>query len=243
MTHLKNRDYFKLFINHTNEKKVTLIKLIEIIKPNKSKSFLDCGCGSGEYTIPLSNLFGKTIAFDVIDKITENLNGKINVKFVKSSLEDIKLVDKFDVILLSHVIFHTDETKWISILKKLLKSLSPDGKIIIITHAIGSEWIEFMKEFCHKVSLRCPEGGKRIKDMLEKLKLNYKLHEIETKITSKSVDSMYNLCAFFFADKKNEYFKLEKEVKDYLERFKKNNELVIQGKQSIFEIDNKPEHK
>lgn len=44
-----NTELFELFVKHTDEKKVLLKKIIEIVRPNKSMTFLDCGCGTRGY--------------------------------------------------------------------------------------------------------------------------------------------------------------------------------------------------
>ena len=90
-----------------------------------NKNLLDYGCGWGGFLREVKNAKSLT-GFEVRQECLDYLKNKRNIKLIKS-LD--KLNHKFDIITLFHVLEHLSNP--LDVLKKLKKTLKPNGKIII----------------------------------------------------------------------------------------------------------------
>ena len=106
------------------------------IKDLKNLRILDLGCGGGLISEPLTKLGAKVTGIDFVKKNIEIAKfhankSNLKIKYINSDLSSFKANYKFDVILMLEVIEHLDN--WKNIIKKIIKNLKPNGKIIFST--------------------------------------------------------------------------------------------------------------
>jgi len=106
------------------------------LKTIKDLEILDLGCGGGLTCEPLARLGGNVTGIDFVKKNIEiakkhSFTSNLNIKYIHNDLESIKLVKKYDLILILEVLEHLDE--WETLLKKISYNLKPNGKVIIST--------------------------------------------------------------------------------------------------------------
>ncbi len=102
----------------------------------KGLEILDLGCGGGLVCEPLARLGANVTGIDFINnniKIAKDHSkiSNLNINYLNQDLSSLKLKNKFDIILMLEIIEHLDD--WENVVKKILKFLKPQGKIIFST--------------------------------------------------------------------------------------------------------------
>jgi SAM-dependent methyltransferase len=106
----------------------------EIASEHEKLSLLDIGCGTGNYSIALADVF--SLEFTGVD-ISEEMLGKAKSKCPEGKwlLQDIETAEfeeeSFDVILFSYVVQHIDHVKTLPKIHRFLRK--PHGKLLIVT--------------------------------------------------------------------------------------------------------------
>lgn len=123
------------------------IQLKKITKGTKVKSFLDFGTGNGRYAHSASELF-KGANIWAVDFFDNNIFKNFPNKIIYSNYKKFyKTKNKFDVILLRHVIEHNHNP--IKLLKKLRKRLNKNGIIYIEVPNLNSGTAKIFKNNWH----------------------------------------------------------------------------------------------
>ena len=112
--------------------------IIDQIKPKKIKdlNILDLGCGGGLVCEPLARLGANVTGIDFVKQNIEvakqhAYENKLKINYSKQDLNNLKLKNKFDIIIVFEVIEHLEN---IPIFIKNIKShLKINGKILIST--------------------------------------------------------------------------------------------------------------
>ena len=105
-------------------------------KPLKNIELLDIGCGGGLLSEPMCRLGAKVTGIDASQKNIyvasyHSKKNKLNINYLCSSPENIKLKKKFDVILNMEVVEHVDDLNLF--LKKSSLMLKKNGLMFIST--------------------------------------------------------------------------------------------------------------
>jgi 2-polyprenyl-3-methyl-5-hydroxy-6-metoxy-1,4-benzoquinol methylase len=98
----------------------------------KGDSCLEFGCADGEGTKILLRYFDKVVAVDGSEKLINKAKNKIKNKkavFICSLFEKFKINEKFDVIVLAHILEHVENP--VQVLKSAKEFLKKDGIMII----------------------------------------------------------------------------------------------------------------
>lgn len=128
--------YDKIGTNYNATRKADPIlvnKLLEHLSPEKDGTYLDIGCGTGNYTNELQKKGFQLIGIDPSEKMLEEARLKNrNVDWRVGKVEDLDLLDNsVDGIIGSLTIHHwIDLNKGFSELSRVLK---PNGRIVIFT--------------------------------------------------------------------------------------------------------------
>jgi 2-polyprenyl-3-methyl-5-hydroxy-6-metoxy-1,4-benzoquinol methylase len=138
----------------------------------KGKTCLELGCADGEGTKILMNYFDSTVAVDGSDKLIRKAQKEIRsekVTFIRSYFEDFEISEKFDTILLAHVLEHVDNPEFV--IKKVVEFLKENGVLIIDVpnaNSIHRQAGVLMKMLKNKYQLNQADksiGHKRVYDM------------------------------------------------------------------------------
>ena len=105
-------------------------------KPLQNIEFLDIGCGGGLLSEPMCRLGAKVTGIDASQKNIDvasyhSKKNKLNINYLCSSPENIKLKKKFDVILNMEVVEHVEDLNLF--LKKSSLMLKKNGLMFIST--------------------------------------------------------------------------------------------------------------
>ena len=104
--------------------------------PLKNINILDIGCGGGLISVPMKKLGANVVG---IDASLKNINiaktyskkNNLNIKYICSSPEKLKINKKFDILLMLEIVEHVDDINLF--VKKSSKFLKKNGLMFIAT--------------------------------------------------------------------------------------------------------------
>ena len=123
-------------IKYIKENIVSSFKLRNNKKPLEKINILDIGCGGGLLSEPMTRLGANVTGIDAsvkniqIAKLHAKKN-KLNINYLCSSPEKIKITKKFDVILNMEIIEHVEDINFF--IKSCSKLLKKDGLMFVAT--------------------------------------------------------------------------------------------------------------
>jgi cyclopropane fatty-acyl-phospholipid synthase-like methyltransferase len=132
-------DEFKIFKGNFDHLIDKFQMVVELLKLNKSDSFLDIGCGRGEMVIYHALTGGKSMGVDFSDEAIKLAREKANelkagCTFVISSFETIDEQEKFDKIVSIDFIEHISVGEGKAFFEKCYNLLNSGGRLVIYTY-------------------------------------------------------------------------------------------------------------
>lgn len=238
-----NRD-IQSFFRFSNEKTILVREIIKIIRPQKSYSVIDIGCGEGYFVKEIHKKVKKCVALDPDPAMLAILKQKIgvcsNVFFVSKRFEDYENNEKFDIALASHTLSFF-ENKWNAIMK-MLNYTKEGGKAIIVLHSHLSEQFQILEEMFRKVY------KKRINHIYAEAVYNHllacgfepKLYEVETVSKLPSLETACQMSYFLFRiDYQKAMSEIKNLIREYLEKRRKNEYIEIKTNHGIIILPKK----
>lgn len=212
----------KLYLNSTCETANRQYFFEKYIQNNTIRDhFAEVGVGDGAITKILSKGFNNATLIDnnntaLNQQILNNLSNR-NVYKINKSISDLSLPpQKFDAIILSHVIYYLDRNKIISLLLKLFSSLKENGELVIVLSG-GLDKQKIIEDFngnlidLSKFTLQLSHAFKR------------KISIWDTKETSIAYTEhvALNIAGFYLCDGKA--IATKSDLALYIKQFKKEN--------------------
>ena len=123
-------------IKYIKENIVSDFKIKNKYKPLNGLKVLDIGCGGGLLSEPMARLGAKVVG---IDASNQNIKvakyhlkkSKLNIKYINASPENLKIKEKFDIILNMEIVEHVENVNFF--IKKSSKFLKKSGIMFIAT--------------------------------------------------------------------------------------------------------------
>ncbi len=141
-----------LLDNRSNEFQITtkLINTCILPKLGNKKYFLDIGAGFGRFSLEIGKKFTTTSIIEpnqmLHRQLLKKLKGKVEInRSIQIPLENVKFEkeEKYDLILLSHILYYIPPELWFGEIQKLLNILHPKGLLIIILWSPKSQAYEY----------------------------------------------------------------------------------------------------
>ena len=167
------------------QRRVNLAKEFLDIKP--ADKLLECGCGTGEFTLHLSeNLNNKSMiyAMDLSKTLIKTAGSKLqkpNVEFIVGNSAQTDFPDNFfDHVIGNGVLHHLDLNSSINEFKRILK---PGGKILFFEPNMANPqiWLQFHVKLFRKLTRMSPDEKTFWRWELKKQLLSYNLNNVKIK--------------------------------------------------------------
>jgi len=123
-------------IKYIKENIIRHFKIQSKDKPLKDIDILDVGCGGGLISVPMKKLGANVVGIDAslkninVAKIYSKKNN-LEIKYICSSPEKLKIKKKFDVLLMLEIVEHVDDINLF--VKQSTKFLKKNGLMFIAT--------------------------------------------------------------------------------------------------------------
>ena len=123
-------------IKYIKENIINHFKLKNKFRPLSGISILDIGCGGGLLSEPMSRMGANVTGIDASDKNIQIAKlhakkNKLEINYLCSSPEKLKITKKFDVILNMEIVEHVEDTDFF--LKSCSKLLKKNGLMFVAT--------------------------------------------------------------------------------------------------------------
>ena len=218
------QEKFERFKQLTNEE----VKIIDIIRKNtkieSNTKILEVGSNKGNISKSLQPKKQNITCIDI-----NEIDFEPEINFIKNKWEDVKIKEKFDIVIASHVWGHFHYSNTTSqALKKIILSKNKSGKIFLCFNTnedFLSELIKLGKKLFKKFQF--DYFDEKIIENLDKEEINFSV-ELKTNTFQELTELMQVLLIAEeeFEDKKEEITKF---LKEKLEKpkFKINQKLII----------------
>ena len=123
-------------IKYIKDNIINEFRLGKSIKPLKNINILDIGCGGGLLSEPMCRLGAKVIGIDASKKNIEvakyhSKKNKLNIKYICTSPENLKIKKKFDVVLNMEIVEHVNDINFF--IQKSAMLLKKNGIMFVAT--------------------------------------------------------------------------------------------------------------
>ena len=237
--HNKRGRLFQKFLKYTNEKRILSKEIIKLMKPKRSWSFLDVGCGNGDITLHIAKIVSRTVALDDNKKLLNQFRRKAKllkkIKFLHRDWTKVDFLGEFDLVVASHILLYPSfEHRWKSTIRKLLRHVKKGGKLLIIHHSKTGEYLKMLREFFFKIrKVHSSEYEQRdykyVADMVKLMGYKPKTKVIETFIMIPSMKEVLELVDWFFHKSFKEIKpSTQKELIEYFNSLKKDGKIIIE---------------
>lgn len=102
------------------------------------RNVLEVGAAEGNVTEQLATTFERVVVVEPADNYADQVQARNlpNVEVVRTLIEDLDTAERFDTIVLSHILEHVDDPA--AVLRACIELLRPDGRLIIVVPNAGS---------------------------------------------------------------------------------------------------------
>ncbi|MGV8162182.1 MAG: methyltransferase [Candidatus Nanoarchaeia archaeon] len=226
-----DEDIYNDYVFRSNEKKAIITKIRSLLD-SKHFSCLEIGLGtSAEFAFSLSNLFKK---YTIVEKEQINIPLPENAELINADWETIKITQKYDLIIASHVVYYFNDKK--QAIKKMFDSLNPGGKVIFVVNDRNSDYGNLKSEFFKLLK----EDYEFTYDTLKAILKDYTFQEfsVSSNIVFQTHEELFNSLKLFFDTNQQTYIELKDQIISYLKTSKeKSNSFNITH--AIFVCNNK----
>jgi 2-polyprenyl-3-methyl-5-hydroxy-6-metoxy-1,4-benzoquinol methylase len=105
----------------------------------RGKSCLDVGCGEGDITLALTDLFERVVGLDLTEEYLAVFRSRIahpHVSARTGSIEDFPAAERFDTIIAVDILEHVEDVP--AVLGRLRALLAPGGRLLVVVPNAGS---------------------------------------------------------------------------------------------------------
>lgn len=140
---------YKIFLEHTDQKKNMHAWLLKIIKKlAKKEVFIDSGAGNGEVTKEYLPLFNKTIAIEPNPFLWGQLKKTTpTATIIAKPIKDAEPSLRADLVLCSHILYYIPLYEWMETLEYLSSWITPTGQVIVVLQDYETDCMAMLEHF------------------------------------------------------------------------------------------------
>lgn len=202
---------FENYINHSNEKEKVEGALIEILNKYNPKTMLNIGAGFD--SLSKSDQFPKSIEEMVI--VEKNTSFVLSysdpkIKIVHSTFELWESTEKYDVVLISHVLFYFNDKK--QAIEKVLSHLKENGIALFVVMTPSGDYKKIKDLVFDLQGKKYTYTHEKLTNALKELKADYEEIKIDCVMKANSDNELFKAMRLWFEMDLDNYYKYEKEV-------------------------------
>lgn len=200
---------FALFLDHTNEKRVLIDYLKELVtswfshreSPSEETILIDVGAGDGTVTEALkeTGFFSSVFALEPNPEHVARLREIGDVEVKEGRFEDAEDLPHADVIICSLVLPYIDTDKRDAFVQQMLERLKPKGRLVIVVNALEGEegtFADFYSKVRPSDHVKQPNPMK-ITEWLEQRGYQVVSEKLMSEISTDDPETMLEILLFF----------------------------------------------
>ena len=221
-------NWYKKFIESTNEKDLLVKKVLDLLEGKLKNSCLEIGLGISPYFArELSKIFRR---YAIVEKRLVKEKLPEGIELIQGDWEKVKLKEKFDVIIASHVVYYFKNRK--EAIEKMLNSLNSGGRVFIIVNGKSSDYGPLKFAFAKMVNSEYEFTYDNLLKILEGKKIRE--YTFPSVINFNSYEELFEILRLSFDLYPKEYEKLKDKIISYFKENIKGNQFIID--QKIIEV-------
>lgn len=221
-----NPDWYKKLIENSSEK-TSLVSVIKRLLGKKLySSCLDIGLGLHPFFAKgLSNNFKN---YTIIEKEIVEAAVPKNVKIIYADWEDVKIGEKFDIIIASHVFYYFKNKK--RAIEKMLSSINDNGRVFLVVNGKGYDYAPSKIYLSKLIGEKYNFTYDKLIKILDDLNVNYKEHGTISEISAESPEELFEIIRICFDNYAKEYEENKAKMVEYFRDKVKSGKFIVEQK-------------
>ncbi|MCH9621996.1 MAG: hypothetical protein S4CHLAM20_14290 [Chlamydiia bacterium] len=217
--------WYSNLLESGNEKLLISQFIKEKFLKTNIKSFLEVGMGTKPiFASILSSSVSEYVIVEKEDR--DNIQLPVNTQLITSDFEEVKLNTKFDLVLLSHVVYYFEDLE--KSLQKAIGLLNENGKAIFVVNGDQNDYGPLKQAFAEITNTSCSFTYLKLKECLEDY--NFEEYTLASSVKFESFEELYENLRLFFDLYPNEFNRHKREIIDWLKKNIKDNSLDMDQK-------------
>jgi protein-L-isoaspartate O-methyltransferase len=131
---------------------------ISLLKDKRYQKALEIGCAEGAFTERLAKICDSVTGLDVSKKALERAERYLkeleNVNLVNGNIVDVNFSEKFDLIIVSEVIYYIPTELLERTIQKICALMERGGRLLLVNRYVGRETLRYREMFGDKNGLK-----------------------------------------------------------------------------------------
>lgn len=219
------QDWYKSLIENGDEKSLIGKFIQKLFLEDKINNFLEVGMGTKPFFAYL--LSSQVKNYKIVEK--ENLIDLLlpeNTEFINDDFEKVVLKEKYDLILLSHVIYYFQNLK--KSIGKAVSLLEKEGKAIFVVNGPFNDYGRLKKAFSEITNTSWTFTYDRLKECLHEF--SYEEFSFESTIKFETFEDLYECTRLFFDVYPTEFNENKNAIITWMSNNIRNNEFKMDQK-------------
>jgi SAM-dependent methyltransferase len=223
-------EWYRTFISHSDEKDILVNKISDLIDRKKFHSCLEIGLGISPY---FAEILGKHFnKYLIVEKRLYNHALPNKIGLINEDWETVKLNQKFDVIIASHVIYYFKDKK--IAIQKMFKMLNPGGVIFFVVNGKSADYGPMKIAFSKMTRQPYVFTYDELMDIIGSR--SYREYTVPSTIKFDHMEELYDILKISFDAWPKEYLELKDQIIRYLRSQLGSRRFIID--QKIIEVAN-----
>ena len=220
--------WYERLVSRTNEKEILPEAVLSHLSEQRYGSCLEIGLGTAP--IFAQRLVDRFDTYRIIEKRPLKITLPKNASFIESDWESYEGLERYDVIIASHVIYYFREKN--QAIQKMFERLKPGGRIFIVVNGKDSDYGSLKEAFSRLIGQPYRFTYDEVKDILRKE--SYSEHSVSSAVGFQSAEDLFETLRLSFDQYPEEYEVHKPELLAYFRDHLVADRLMIN--QVIFEV-------
>ena len=219
-----NIEWYNKFLQNTNEKKLLVSKISDIIAGKPYNSCIEIGLGTSPYFAQrIARNFSKYV---IVERQLANMQMPPNIILINNDWGNVNLDEKYDIIIASHVVYYFKDKK--SAIDKIFTTLNEGGRAIFVVNGKKADYGPLKLAFSKMISSPYTFTYDVLLEVLQNKEI--KEYTLLSEIRFSSFDELFDALHLLFDNYPVEYQKFKTDIINYLQQHITNNKFIVEQK-------------